>query len=116
MDGEASPRTGVLTPRPCYLSSNLSMVGLGAVTVPYDLCEERGWELRVEELHGALESAKGVCRPVALYVINPGNPTGSDASRGRGGVIQVDLIRKNRVTWLFSCFQATSKAGSRCRR
>lgn len=61
------------------------MVGLGAVTVPYDLCEERGWELRVEELHGALEAAKGVCRPVALYVINPGNPTGSDASRGRGG-------------------------------
>nr|XP_040026833.1 alanine aminotransferase 1-like isoform X1 [Gasterosteus aculeatus aculeatus] len=81
VDGEASPRTGVLTPRPCYLSSNLSMVGLGAVTVPYDLCEERGWELRVEELHGALESAKGVCRPVALYVINPGNPTGHVQSR-----------------------------------
>lgn len=53
------------------------MVGLGAVTVPYSLCEERGWELQVEELQRALESAKGVCKPVALYVINPGNPTGT---------------------------------------
>ncbi|KAM8850636.1 alanine aminotransferase 2 [Spinachia spinachia] len=81
VDAEASPRTGVLTPRPCYLTSNLSMVGLGAVPVPYDLCEEQGWELRVEELRAALESAKGVCKPVALYVINPGNPTGHVQSR-----------------------------------
>ncbi|XP_037313362.2 alanine aminotransferase 1-like isoform X2 [Pungitius pungitius] len=81
VDAEASPRAGVLTPRPCYLTSIQSMVGLGAVAVPYDLCEERGWELRVEELRRALDSAKGVCRPVAVYVINPGNPAGHVQSR-----------------------------------
>ncbi|XP_028450092.1 alanine aminotransferase 2 [Perca flavescens] len=59
----------------------MSIRGLGAVTVPYNLREEQGWELQVEELHQALESAKGVCDPVALYVINPGNPAGYVQSR-----------------------------------
>lgn len=54
----------------------MSIIGLGGVPVPYYLDEEQGWELRVEELHRALESAKGICEPAALYVINPGNPTG----------------------------------------
>ncbi|KAK5889112.1 hypothetical protein CesoFtcFv8_015144 [Champsocephalus esox] len=43
--------------------------------------EEQGWELHVEELHRALDSAKGLCNPVALYVINPGNPAGYVQSR-----------------------------------
>lgn len=81
VNSEASPKTGVLTPLPSYPTTSSSMVGLGAVTVPYSLCEERGWELQVEELQRALESAKGVCKPVALYVINPGNPTGQVQSR-----------------------------------
>ncbi|XP_068587354.1 alanine aminotransferase 2-like [Cebidichthys violaceus] len=81
VNSKASPRTGLLTPMPCYATSNLSMIGLGAVAVPYSLCEEQGWELQVEELHRALTSAKGVCKPVALYVINPGNPTGHVQSR-----------------------------------
>ncbi|XP_034412092.1 alanine aminotransferase 1-like isoform X1 [Cyclopterus lumpus] len=77
----SSPKTGVLTPLPCYSTTISSMVGLGAVAVPYSLCEERGWELQVEELQRALESAKGVCKPVALYIVNPGNPTGYVQSR-----------------------------------
>lgn len=52
------------------------MDGLGAITIPYHLSEEDGWELRVEELHRALESAKGICKPVAVYITNPGNPAG----------------------------------------
>lgn len=58
----------------------MSVTGLGADVVPYYLSEEQGWELQVEELHRALESAKGVCNPVALYVVNPGNPDGSKIS------------------------------------
>ncbi|XP_042353112.1 alanine aminotransferase 2-like isoform X2 [Plectropomus leopardus] len=81
VNGEVSPRTGVLIPVPCYSTTSLSIVGLGAVTVPYHLIEEQGWELQVEELQRALESAKGVCNPVALYVVNPGNPTGLVQSR-----------------------------------
>ncbi|XP_039876947.1 alanine aminotransferase 1-like isoform X1 [Simochromis diagramma] len=73
---EASPRTGVLIPVPCHNKTVLSITQLGAVAVPYYLSEEQGWALQVEELQRALESAKGVCNPVSLYVINPGNPAG----------------------------------------
>ncbi|XP_018531997.1 alanine aminotransferase 2 isoform X1 [Lates calcarifer] len=78
---EASTRTGVLTPMPCHSATTLGIMGLGGVVVPYYLSEEQGWELQVEDLHQALESAKGVCNPVALYVINPGNPSGQVQSR-----------------------------------
>ncbi|XP_044076512.1 alanine aminotransferase 2-like [Siniperca chuatsi] len=81
VNSEGSARTGVLTPVPCYCTTIMSIVGLGAVVVPYYLSEEQGWELQLEELHRALESAKGVCNPVALYVINPGNPSGHVQSR-----------------------------------
>lgn len=54
---------------------------LGAVAVPYYLSEEQGWSLQVEELQRALKSAKGVCNPVALYIINPGNLAGIYSSQ-----------------------------------
>ncbi|KAI3374894.1 hypothetical protein L3Q82_021433, partial [Scortum barcoo] len=81
VNSQASPRTGVLTPVPCHSTTTLSLMSLGAVIIPYYLNEEQGWELQVKELHRALESAKGVCNPVALYVINPGNPSGYVQSR-----------------------------------
>lgn len=56
----------------------MSIIGVGAVPVPYYLDEEQSWQLQVEELHRALDSAKGICKPVALYVINPGNPAGME--------------------------------------
>ncbi|KAM4552304.1 alanine aminotransferase 2 isoform 1-T1 [Odontesthes bonariensis] len=78
---ESSTRTGVLTPMPCHCTTTLSIMGLGAVAIPYYLSEEQGWALQVEELERALETAKKVCNPVALYVINPGNPAGHVQSR-----------------------------------
>lgn len=72
-----SLRNGVLTPAPCYRTTLMALAGLGLVSIPYNLSEEEGWELHVEELHKALESAKGICNPVALYIINPGNPAGT---------------------------------------
>ncbi|XP_045907941.1 alanine aminotransferase 2-like, partial [Micropterus dolomieu] len=81
VNSEGSRRTGVLTPVPCHYTTILSIVELGGVVFPYYLSEEQGWELQLEELHRALESAKGVCNPVALYVINPGNPSGHVQSR-----------------------------------
>ncbi|XP_061694722.1 alanine aminotransferase 1-like [Syngnathoides biaculeatus] len=77
----ASPKSGVLVPVPGYGNSALSVEALGGAVVPYFLDEERGWELRADELRRALASARGACRPVALYVINPGNPTGHVQSR-----------------------------------
>lgn len=81
MDSEGPSKVGVLTPVPCYRTTNLTIDGLGAVSIPYHLHEEDGWELRVEELHQALESTKGTCKPVAMYITNPGNPAGTPEER-----------------------------------
>ncbi|XP_047445085.1 alanine aminotransferase 2-like [Mugil cephalus] len=81
VNAEASPRPGVLIPVPCHQTTILSIEGLGAAVIPYYLREEQCWSLQVEELRRALESTKSVCNPVALYVINPGNPAGYVQSR-----------------------------------
>uniref|UniRef100_A0A672YT58 alanine transaminase n=1 Tax=Sphaeramia orbicularis TaxID=375764 RepID=A0A672YT58_9TELE len=90
-------KTGVLTPVPCYDKVNMSIRELGGVTIPYYLHEDQGWELQIEELNRALESAKGVCNPVALYVMNPGNPTGSLPQR------------RSSFSWLMSEFVSYKK-------
>ncbi|KAJ8012164.1 hypothetical protein DPEC_G00065840 [Dallia pectoralis] len=59
----------------------MALTGLGGVNIPYYLEEEQGWALQVEGLHRALKDFKDVCNPVALYVINPGNPTGHVQSK-----------------------------------
>ncbi|CAL1579534.1 unnamed protein product [Knipowitschia caucasica] len=79
--GERAGRSGVLTPVPGHCTSIMSLVSVGGVSVPYQLSEEQGWQLRLEELNRALDAAKQVCRPVALYIINPGNPSGHVQSR-----------------------------------
>uniref|UniRef100_A0A3P8S222 alanine transaminase n=1 Tax=Amphiprion percula TaxID=161767 RepID=A0A3P8S222_AMPPE len=81
LNNEAPLRTGILTPVPCHVTTIMSIKSLGAAVIPYFLSEEHGWALQVEELQRALESAKGGCNPVALYVINPGNPAGYVQSR-----------------------------------
>lgn len=81
VNSKGSPRSGVLTPVPCQSTAIMSVTLLGAVVIPYHLNEEQGWELQVEELHRALESAKRACNPVALYIINPGSPSGHVQSR-----------------------------------
>ncbi|XP_077411997.1 alanine aminotransferase 1 [Vanacampus margaritifer] len=81
VSSEASPKRGVLVPVPGHSTTPLSVTALGGTLVPYFLDEERGWELRADELRRALASVQGACRPIALYVINPGNPTGHIQSR-----------------------------------
>ncbi|KAJ0058739.1 hypothetical protein NL108_000402, partial [Boleophthalmus pectinirostris] len=78
---DSAVRSGVLTPLPSHCVSIMSVVGLGGVSVPYHLSEEQGWEVQVEELNRVLEAAKQEYDPVALYVINPGNPSGHVQSR-----------------------------------
>lgn len=76
-----SCQTGVLVPVPSYSSFNLAVVNEGLVMVPYHLCEEQGWTLQVEELRRAFTEGKTTCNPKALYICNPGNPTGNRLSR-----------------------------------
>ncbi|XP_032382098.1 alanine aminotransferase 2 [Etheostoma spectabile] len=49
---------------------------VGVTLVPYQLMEDRGWAVDLDELHGALKTARGRCEPRAIYISNPGNPTG----------------------------------------
>ncbi|KAJ4922797.1 hypothetical protein JOQ06_021301 [Pogonophryne albipinna] len=74
--GEGETRTGVLTPMPCphTLPTLLNMAGL--TLVPYQLLEDQGWAVELDELHRALRTTRGHCSPRAIYISNPGNPTG----------------------------------------
>lgn len=75
--GEGRTRTGVLIPIPQYPLYSAALAELDAVQVDYYLDEERAWALDVAELRRALRQAREHCRPCALCVINPGNPTGA---------------------------------------
>jgi alanine transaminase len=45
--------------------------------ISYYLDEDNQWALNINELQRALEESKDQCKPKAIVVINPGNPTGS---------------------------------------
>ncbi|CAL8280239.1 unnamed protein product [Lota lota] len=81
VDGDRSPPVGVLTPVPSQDFSNATLEAMGATAVPYYLDGQQGWRPHIEELYRALQSAREVCDPIALYVINPGDPTGHVQSR-----------------------------------
>ncbi len=93
---EDSCRTGVLIPVPTYASFTLALEEQGAAIVPYYLCEEQGWMLQVEELRRALHTGRKTCKPVALYICNPGNPTGTVDNNN------ITIIARNlcNLTWL----------------
>jgi aspartate/methionine/tyrosine aminotransferase len=80
------PRDGVLIPIPQYPLYSATITLYGGSQIGYLLDEESGWQLNEEILTRSIEKAKteGV-RPVAMVVINPGNPT--------GGVLSEDNIR-----------------------
>uniref|UniRef100_M3ZVV9 alanine transaminase n=1 Tax=Xiphophorus maculatus TaxID=8083 RepID=M3ZVV9_XIPMA len=67
---------GVLAPLPFPHTLPMLLDEVGVELVPYRLTEERGWALDLEELHRALMTARRQCDPRAIYVSNPGNPTG----------------------------------------
>lgn len=74
--GVGATRTGVLTPVPSPHTLHMLLDEAMVTVVPYQLVEEQGWSVDLEELQRALETARGRCRPRALYICNPGNPTG----------------------------------------
>ncbi|XP_059192075.1 alanine aminotransferase 2-like [Centropristis striata] len=73
---EGETQTGVLTPAPCPHTLPALLDEAGVTLVPYRLVEERGWAVDLDELHRALRAARGRCNPRAIYISNPGNPTG----------------------------------------
>lgn len=74
--GEGQPQTGVLTPVPCPHTLPPLLHEAGVTPVTYDLREDRGWAVDLDLLHWALNTTRGRCKPRAIYISNPGNPTG----------------------------------------
>ncbi|XP_046905739.1 alanine aminotransferase 2-like isoform X1 [Hypomesus transpacificus] len=79
--GEGLSQTGVLAPQPWPRTLPMVLDVAGVCLVPYPLHEEQGWALEVDQLHWALQHARGRCHPRAIYISNPGNPTGHVQSR-----------------------------------
>ncbi|KAM9832127.1 alanine aminotransferase 2-like [Neosynchiropus ocellatus] len=74
--GEGKTRAGMLTPSPCPHTLPMLLDECGVVMEPYHLKEDNNWAIDLEELHRALKDARGRCEPRAIYISNPGNPTG----------------------------------------
>ncbi|XP_062987313.1 alanine aminotransferase 1 isoform X2 [Elgaria multicarinata webbii] len=81
VSGEGRSRTGVMIPIPQYPLYSAALAELNAVQINYYLDEDKCWALDVGELRRALRQAREHCRPRALCIINPGNPTGQVQSR-----------------------------------
>uniref|UniRef100_A0A3B4YDN8 Alanine aminotransferase 2-like n=1 Tax=Seriola lalandi dorsalis TaxID=1841481 RepID=A0A3B4YDN8_SERLL len=60
--------TGVLTPVPCPHTLPMLTDMSGVKLVPYQLKEEAGWTVELEELQQALATARGDCEPRAIYI------------------------------------------------
>ena len=73
---------GILIPIPQYPLYSAEIALHGGKAIGYHLDEAHHWQLREETLRSSLARARaeGV-RPVAIVVINPGNPTGAVLSR-----------------------------------
>ncbi|PAA90603.1 hypothetical protein BOX15_Mlig014945g2, partial [Macrostomum lignano] len=73
---EGADQPGVMVPIPQYPLYSASISQYNLQTVPYYLEESDNWSLSQAELRRAYDEAVGKCKPRALVVINPGNPTG----------------------------------------
>jgi len=67
----------VMVPIPQYPLYSATLCEYGMHLISYYLDEENQWALNINELQRALEESKDQCKPKAIVVINPGNPTGS---------------------------------------
>ncbi|XP_077964210.1 alanine aminotransferase 2-like [Gasterosteus aculeatus] len=74
--GEEETRAGVLVPVPGPHTLPALLDQARVTLAPYRLAEARRWAVDLDELHRALRSARERCRPRAVYISNPGNPTG----------------------------------------
>ncbi len=76
------PQDGFMIPIPQYPLYSATIALYGGSQIGYFLDEANGWQLNEAILTESLEKArkKGV-RPVAIAVINPGNPTGAVLTR-----------------------------------
>ncbi|XP_063056408.1 alanine aminotransferase 2-like [Engraulis encrasicolus] len=71
---QQQPAVLIPEPHPHTLPRLLDVIGLAAL--PYRLQEDRGWGLEKTELQRVIQAAGGRYNPRAIYIPNPGDPTG----------------------------------------
>uniref|UniRef100_A0A3B4APR6 alanine transaminase n=1 Tax=Periophthalmus magnuspinnatus TaxID=409849 RepID=A0A3B4APR6_9GOBI len=73
--------TGVLTPMPPPLTLPMLLDEAGVSLEPYRLNKDHKWAVNVDELYRTLTTARWRCKPRAIFISNPSNPTGHVQSR-----------------------------------
>ncbi|GAB1610374.1 alanine aminotransferase 1-like [Argonauta hians] len=74
-------RAGIMIPIPQYPLYTATIAEYNAAPISYYLDESNNWALNIPDLEQSLEAARPNCKPRAIVVINPGNPTGQVLSR-----------------------------------
>lgn len=74
-------KSGVMIPIPQYPLYTATLAEYGMHPIKYYLDEANQWALDINELERSLNESKDQCRPKAIVIINPGNPTGSVLTR-----------------------------------
>lgn len=72
---------GVMIPIPQYPLYTATIAEYNAHMIPYYLDEGNKWGLDIAELNRSIKKGRGECKPRAIVVINPGNPTGQVLTR-----------------------------------
>uniref|UniRef100_A0A672NQQ4 alanine transaminase n=1 Tax=Sinocyclocheilus grahami TaxID=75366 RepID=A0A672NQQ4_SINGR len=71
----------VMIPDPAPHTLTRLLDRMGVVPVTYQLREQSGWSFERAELNRSIQASRGRCFPRAIYISNPGNPTGHVQSR-----------------------------------
>lgn len=73
-----NPNDGIMLPIPQYPMYSASLTMAGGLSIGYYLDEENHWQLNEDILLDSYNTARlNKLNPVAITVINPGNPTGA---------------------------------------
>jgi aspartate/methionine/tyrosine aminotransferase len=95
-----NPSDGIMLPIPQYPMYSASMTMAGGISIGYYLDEENNWQLNEDILLDSYNTAKlNKLNPVAITVINPGNPTGSVLSYANIKMI-INFARKHNLSIL----------------
>ena len=95
-----SPNDGVMIPIPQYPLYSATIALYGGRQIGYYLDEENRWQLNEKALTESItEAMRSGTHPVAIAVINPGNPTGSVLSYDNIRMI-IGFARKHRLSIL----------------
>ncbi|XP_043075453.1 alanine aminotransferase 2 isoform X2 [Puntigrus tetrazona] len=73
--------SAVMIPDPAPHTLTPLLDRMGVVPVTYQLQEQSGWSFERAELNRAIRESRGRCFTRAIYISNPGNPTGHVQSR-----------------------------------